>query len=250
MPRQGCTMYQGRHARRTKRASRTKQSAAASASAPEPAPPASPVASNEGLDAKVLVLNKMYLAVRVVTARRALTLLCREIAEIIHVEDGQYLNYDFESWTEIAQIRDAFDWAEHDWIRTVDLRIPVPRVIRLLGYDRLPRQEVKLNRRNLFGRDRNRCQYCGYHFPTSELSIDHVIPRTQGGRDNWENLVCACVRCNARKGGRTPAQASMTLIQKPARPRRNPMISARISQAKYESWRAFLDNAYWTVELK
>ncbi|MEL7485220.1 MAG: HNH endonuclease [Planctomycetota bacterium] len=135
-------------------------------------------------------------------------------------------------------------------MKTVRMDIAVPRIIRLLGYDRLPEQRVKLNRRNLFARDRNRCQYCGNHFPTSELSIDHVNPRSQGGGDSWENLVCACIRCNAKKGGRTPAQARMSLIKKPAMPKRNPLISIRLGHDRYASWKQFLDNAYWSVELR
>ncbi len=215
--------------------------------------PAAAAIRNEGLDAKVLVLNKLYLAVRVISAKRAFGLLCRDIAEIIDVEDGQYVNYDFESWAEIAALRREFGEQRSetdDWIRTVQLEIPVPRVIRLLGYDRLPRQQVRLNRRNLFARDRNQCQYCGHYFPTSELSIDHIVPRTQGGKDSWTNLVCSCVRCNARKGGRTPDQAHMKLIRNPSQPKRNPLISIRLNQHKYHSWKAFLDEAYWSVELK
>lgn len=203
-----------------------------------------------GLGAKVLVLNKMYMAVRVTTARRAFSLLVRDLAEVIHVEDGQYLNYDFSSWAEISELQREFEPDRHDWVRTVRFDIAVPKVIRLYGYDRLPKQRVKLNRRNLFARDRNRCQYCGKHFPTSELSIDHVVPRKQDGGDTWENLVCACVRCNAKKGGRTPDQAGMHLIKKPVMPRRNPLISVRLGQQRYESWKAFLDNAYWSVELR
>ncbi len=203
-----------------------------------------------GLGAKVLVLNKMYMAVRVTTARRAFSLLVREHAEVIHVDDGQYLNYDFSSWAEISELQREFEPERHDWVRTVRFDVAVPKVIRLYGYDRLPKQRVKLNRRNLFARDRNRCQYCGKHFPTSELSIDHVVPRKQQGGDTWENLVCACVRCNAKKGGRTPDQARMRLIKKPVMPRRNPLISVRLGQQRYESWRTFLDNAYWSVELR
>lgn len=203
------------------------------------------------LDSKVLVLNKLYVAVRVISARRAFSMLFRDLAEVIHVQDGQYLSYDFESWTEVSALHREFgEAAKHDWVKAVQFEVAVPRVIRLLGYDRLPRQTVKLNRRNLFARDRNQCQYCGNHFPTSELSIDHVHPRSQGGGDSWANLVCACVRCNARKGGRTPEQARMDLIRKPVQPRRNPMIAVRLGQEKYESWKAFLDNAYWSVELR
>ncbi len=204
----------------------------------------------EGLSAKVLVLNRGYMAVRVVTARRAFCLLAREVAEVIDVQDGQYLNFDFESWTEITELRELFPREDYDWVRTVSLEIAVPRIIRLLGYDRLPRQEVKLNRRNLFARDRNVCQYCGKHFGTAELSIDHVKPRIRGGEDSWTNLVCACIRCNARKGGRTPEQAGMKLIRRPARPRRNPLLTLRLNDRRYSSWRTFLDDAYWSVELK
>ena len=203
-----------------------------------------------GLDSKVLVLNKLYMAIRVVSAKRAFIMLAKELAEVIHVDDGKYVNYDFSSWQEVAAFQKEFERTRHDWVRTVRCDIAVPRIIRLLGYDRLPAQGVKLNRRNLFARDRNQCQYCGKTFPTSELSIDHVMPRAQGGGDTWENLVCACIRCNARKGGRTPDQAHMSLTRKPVRPRRNPMITVRLGQQRYESWKTFLDNAYWSVELR
>lgn len=202
------------------------------------------------LDTKVLVLNRMYVAVRVISARRAFSMLCRDVAEVIDVTDGQYVSYPFDTWAELSEFQREFEPDRYDWVKTVRFQVAVPRIIRLLGYDRLPAQIVKLNRRNLFARDRNQCQYCGRVFSTSELSIDHVLPRAQGGGDSWENLVCACVRCNARKGGRTPEQASMTLVRKPVRPKRNPMISIRLGQERYHSWKAFLDDAYWNVELK
>ena len=208
---------------------------------------------SEGLDSKVLVLNKAYAAMRVVTARRAFCLLSRSIAEIIHVDQaeagGGFLSYDLESWIEVSALQREFERERHDWVRTVRFEIAVPRIIRLLGYDRLPEQQVKLNRRNLFARDRNQCQYCGRSFPTADLSIDHVKPRMAGGGDSWENLVCACIRCNARKGGRTPEQASMKLVRKPVKPQRNPVIELRLGSDKYQSWKTFLDHAYWSVEL-
>lgn len=203
-----------------------------------------------GLDAKVLVLNRLYTAVRVIDARRAFTMLCKRAAEIIAIDDGRYLNYDLETWTEIAEFQRQFEPELHDWVRTSRFTIAVPKIIRLLGYDRLPRQQVKLNRRNLYARDGNRCQYCGKHFSTKELTLDHVIPRVQGGEHTWTNLVCACVKCNARKGGRTPQQAHMHLVRRPVCPKRNPSITVRLGSAKYHSWKAFLDEAYWTVELK
>lgn len=203
-----------------------------------------------GLDAKVLVLNKLYLAVRVVSARRAFSLLLRDLAEVITLTDDQYTTYSFSTWAELSSLQHQHEPDKHDWVRTVRLHVAVPRIIRLLGYDRLPAQIVKLNRRNLFARDRNTCQYCGRSFPTADLSIDHVLPRSLGGGDSWENLVCACIRCNARKGGRTPDQARMKLVKKPVMPKRNPLLALRLGQDKYSSWKAFLDHAYWSVELK
>jgi len=203
-----------------------------------------------GLDAKVLVLNKLYMAIRVVSARRAFILLAKELAEVIHVNAGEYLTYNFESWQDVSAYQAEFEKERHDWVRMVRTQIAVPRIIRLLGYDRLPAQTVKLNRRNLFARDRNQCQYCGKHFPTADLSIDHVTPKAQGGGEAWENLVCACLWCNAKKGGRTPTQASMKLVREPKRPRRSPLITLRLGSEKYQSWKAFLDEAYWSVELR
>jgi len=203
-----------------------------------------------GLDSKVLVLNKLYMAIRVVSAKRAFIMLAKELAEVIHVDEGKYVNYDFASWVEVAAFQKEYEATRHDWVKTVRCDIAVPRIVRLLGYDRLPAQSVKLNRRNLFARDRNQCQYCGKHFPTCDLSIDHVLPRAQGGGESWENLVCACLWCNAKKGGRTPEQASMKLVRPPKRPKRNPLITLRLGSEKYQSWKAFLDEAYWSVELR
>ncbi|MCE2882219.1 MAG: HNH endonuclease [Planctomycetaceae bacterium] len=202
-----------------------------------------------GLDAKVLVLNRFFTAIRVIDARRAFVLLSKEVAEVVAVEDGAYVTYPFSTWSELSDFRREFEPDQHDWVRTARVTLAVPKIVRILGYDRLPREQVKLNRRNIYARDGNRCQYCGKTFSTRELTLDHVRPRVQGGENSWTNLVCACVKCNMRKGGRTPEQASMRLIKVPVKPKRNPAISLRLGSPKYQSWRAFLDEAYWTVEL-
>lgn len=207
-------------------------------------------AQADPLSSSVLVLNRLYMAVHVVNVRRAVSLLARDLAEVIHIEDGQYANYTFESWREISELRASFKEPHDDWIRSVNFELQAPRVIRLLFYDRLPRQTVRFNRRNLFARDGNRCQYCGKKFPTSELSIDHVTPRSRGGDTTWENVVCSCVRCNVRKGGRTPEEAQMRLVRAPVKPKRSPLVMLKLGNPKYESWKMFLDTAYWTVDLK
>jgi 5-methylcytosine-specific restriction endonuclease McrA len=160
------------------------------------------------------------------------------------------VSYDFSEWCELSELAREFEPDAHDWIRTVRFDIAVPRIIRLAVYDRLPRQAVKFNRRNIYARDQNHCQYCGGKFSTSELSLDHVVPRSQGGKATWENIVCACLECNIKKGGRTPAQAHLSLIRRPTKPRRNPVLTIKLADGRYASWKAFLDNAYWSVELK
>ena len=206
--------------------------------------------ASHSLDASVLVLNKFFMAVHVISVRRAFCLLFKDLAEVITLDDGRYQSFDFQTWREVSEARAHFRGPDDDFIRTVHYEIQVPRVIRLLAYDRLPKQKVKFNRRNIFARDSNQCQYCGRKFVTSELSLDHVIPRSQGGGTTWENIVCACVECNVRKGGRTPRQANMTLIRKPEKPKRSPVLNMKLSQKKYQTWQSFLENAYWSVELK
>jgi 5-methylcytosine-specific restriction endonuclease McrA len=132
----------------------------------------------------------------------------------------------------------------------VSFDIQVPRIIRLLFYNRYPNRRVSFNRRNIFARDENRCQYCGRSFATNELSIDHVVPLSRGGRSTWGNVVCACTRCNKRKGGRTPPEARMKLVRRPGEPRFNPLIRLKVRRKKYYSWKQFLDEAYWSVTLE
>jgi len=201
------------------------------------------------------MLNAHYMALRVVSARRAFRLLFKRdvrdkpLAEIVHVEDGRYVSYNFDDWTELSRFRREFEPHEHDWVRTVRFEIAVPRIIRVLGYNRVPRQQVKFNRRNIYARDGSRCQYCGKRYASAELSLDHVIPRSRGGGASWSNIVCCCLKCNVKKGGRTPAEAHMRLIKTPTKPRRSPVVSIKLSDAKYHSWKQFLDQAYWNVEL-
>jgi len=219
--------------------------------------PAIALANTESwLDSNVLLLNAHYMALRVISVRRAFTLLFKRnhesqpIAEVVHVEDGRYVSYDFEDWAELSAFKQEFEPHKHDWVRTVRFPLLVPRIIRVLTFSKLPRREVKFNRRNIFARDRNSCQYCGKRFSTSELSIDHVIPRSQGGTTCWENVVCACLDCNVRKGGQTPAQASVRLMKNPVKPHRNPGVTLRLRDERYSSWKQFLDAAYWDVELR
>jgi len=202
------------------------------------------------LSSSVLVLNKHYAAIRITTVRRAICLLVKELAEIISVENSQYTSYNFDSWREMSELRSKYERDHHEWIRCVRFDLAVPRIMRLLFYDRLPRTAVKFTRRNIYARDRSRCQYCGRKFPTSELSLDHVVPRSLGGESNWSNIVCCCVQCNVRKGGRLPQHAGMRLIAEPTKPKRSPVVTLQLNSQRYASWKQFLNAAYWNVELR
>lgn len=203
--------------------------------------------STDPLGCSVLVLNRLYMAIHVVGVRRAFSLLCREMAEVVHLEDGSFASYDFDGWREFCELKAEAKQAQEDWIRAVNFEIQVPRVIRLLAYDRLPRRLLRLNRHTVLARDGHACQYCGRHLPGSQLSLDHVVPRSRGGRTTWENVVCACLTCNVKKGGRTPHEAHMKLRRIPARPKRSPLLALKLRNPKYESWKAWLDSAYCEV---
>ncbi|NLF73469.1 MAG: HNH endonuclease [Candidatus Anammoximicrobium sp.] len=209
---------------------------------------------SSALDASVLVLNRMYVAVRVVTVRRAFVMLCRDSAEVIHVDNGAYANYDFETWCELSQF-----WCEDpsllagldqsDWVRAVRYRIQAPRIIRLLRFDQTPRQTVRLNRRTLFARDGHCCQYCGKPYPHSQLSLDHVTPRSRGGTTCWENVVTCCLHCNSQKGNRTPQEAGMRLQMHPAKPKHNPMLKLQLGNPRYQVWQPFLHQAGYAIDV-
>lgn len=197
----------------------------------------------------VLVLNRCYMAVQVVGLRRAICLLFRDLAEIVHHEDGQYANYDFESWLTYSELMADADGDKGEWIRSVNFAFRVPRVVRLLEYDRIPKRTLRFSRRNIFARDNHCCMYCGSRFPLSELSLDHVMPRSRGGPTSWENVVSSCVRCNVRKGGRTPQEARMKLVNEPVRPKRSPLLGVKLSNPKYSSWKPWLESSTVAVDV-
>ena len=196
------------------------------------------------VDAHVLVLNKSYLPVHVTTVKRAFCLL---YAGIVKAVNSQYETFDYESWSQITIERND------ETIGLVDRVIKVPRVILLLAYDRVPKRRVRFSRYNIFARDKSTCQYCGHRFSRSELNLDHVVPRAQGGTSTWENVVCSCHECNRRKGGRTPGEARMRLIIQPRKPAWTPPISLSVPAVMRREWAPFLDFmvdvSYWNTEL-
>lgn len=191
----------------------------------------------------VLVLNKNWEAIRVVPSLRAMVYLVRGAAEAVD-EDSQ--QYNFASWSELSRHKAQFCPDDHTFITTVRDRLMIPAIIRLLRSNRSMPHRTRLTRRNIYTRDGNTCQYCGKEFSTYDLNLDHVIPRCQGGRSTWGNLVCSCIPCNTMKGGRTPEQAGMTLIRRPS----PLLIPAGLPQRVHRSWESFISEGYWTVSLQ
>lgn len=194
-------------------------------------------------DSRVLVLNRLWQAINTCSVERAVTLLYTGHAQVVSANAGNFNTFSFSEWCHLHQ-----DQADEDCIRSISIRIPVPRIIVLLFFDRFPRKEVRFTRNNLFERDRNTCQYCGQRFDRKELNIDHVVPRQRGGRTTWTNVVCSCIECNRRKGSRTPEEANMHLIRAPRKPRWRPFIELQFGEVDHQ-WRHFIDLAYWNVEL-
>ena len=163
------------------------------------------------LNRSVLVLNQNYEPIAICNARKAVILVYLGKAEIVESMDAE--------------------------IRSVSLSIDFPSVVRLQIYVYKPFSPVILSRKNILRRDRLTCQYC--EKKTTPLTVDHIIPRAFGGKDTWENLVCACLRCNNRKGNQTPDQAGMKLLKKPNRPSRLFFLQIFIDKP-HESWRPYL----------
>ena len=175
-----------------------------------------------GMD-QTLLLNATYEPLKVVDWRKAITMLCQGKVEVVS-------EYERE-------------------IRSVSVTFRLPSVIRLLRYITIKRRVdyIPFSRVNIYARDDDTCQYCGSRFSVGELTFDHVVPVSQGGRKDWENSVTSCIRCNRRKGGRTPVEAGMRVIRPPARPTRSPVMRLTLGlRDAPDSWRDYL---YWNVEL-
>lgn len=172
---------------------------------------------------QTLLLNASYEPLKVVHWQKAVTLWCQGKVEIVAVHDRE--------------------------VRAVSFSFRLPSVIRLLRYVKIRKRfdYVPFSRANIYSRDQHTCQYCSKAFHTSELTFDHVVPVSQGGRKDWENIVTCCVSCNRRKGGRTPDEARMRLARPARRPESAPALRITIGMRKApESWRDFL---YWNLEL-
>jgi len=182
------------------------------------------------LDQPTLVLNRNWQPVHVTTVARSLILLWNDAARVVDPEEYRLMSW--EDWTQFVPAEGA------PCVRSARLRLKVPEIICLAHYDRLPSTAVTFSRRNVSKRDHYICQYCGAQPGAESITIDHVVPRSQGGVSSWTNCAAACTQCNARKGDRTPEQAGMKLRRRPVRPEWKPFYAA--VGGRVESWAKFL----------
>lgn len=170
---------------------------------------------------RTLVLSQGFEPITIVSWQRAITLLFLNKAEVIEEYDRN--------------------------IKTTSLVIKIPAVVRLLSAFRRHKKPVKFSRINIYGRDKYRCQYCGVKHAIGELTYDHVMPRSKGGRTTWTNIATCCQLCNRKKANRTPAEAGMRLLKTPEQPSATPVLVVAVSRESVpDAWRDYM---YWTSEL-
>jgi len=194
------------------------------------------------LNQSVLVLNRNWIAIHICDARRALVLLYQDLARVV---TETYETLDFRGWRDLSCFAQ-----EGSYVSTPCYRLMIPQVIKLVFYNHFPPLHVRFSRRNIYLRDRSRCQFCGARPPRGEMTIDHIVPRSRGGKTVWENVVLACSKCNARKGDRLPSESGMRLIRKPRKP--HWLLGSRLefNPDNRPLWQKFIDEAYWNVTLE
>lgn len=195
------------------------------------------------LEKPTLVLNSRWTPIRTTPMREAIGLVAKGAAKI--VEPETFLTHDLLSWNDVSKAK-----AEHgdSVIRSVSLSLVGIDVIVLTEYEGMGERQIVFSRKNLFKRDHYTCMYCGVQPGPEELTVDHVLPRAQGGVSSFENCVLACVPCNSRKANRTPEQAKMKLRKVPKKPSWRIMVQVAPKDRK-QSWEQFLGEAYWNIEL-
>lgn len=188
---------------------------------------------NDVLDTKVLVLNRSYLPIGLCTVKDAYRLSCQNVCDIL---DKNLEPYDFASWVALKVEKDMQS------VGTVNKQIQVPRIVRLHDYNRIPDRVVRFNRTNIMIRDKYICQYCGTIYSASQLNMDHVKPRSRGGRTTWTNIVASCHVCNSKKANQTPQEAHMTLIRQPYKPKWTPRDIVGKRTKIYPEWNLFFQD--------
>jgi 5-methylcytosine-specific restriction endonuclease McrA len=193
------------------------------------------------LQEKILVLNKYYQAVQITTLQKAICHLVKGTAKVITTD---WTTHSFEEWVQISKFYENGNNGDFRFIKSPSISLLVPEAIYLPFFESLPQNEVIFSRQNLFLRDKFTCQYCGKLLKNpKERTIDHVIPKSRGGKTVWTNVVLCCKKCNLKKGNRTPEEAGLKLIKPPRAPRWQALILEEFPKHKKEKWKAFLNFA-------
>ena len=192
------------------------------------------------LHERALVLNRSWTPVGTTSVRAAMCLLFRAAARAVLPHDATV--HDFDSWANLM-VKDS-----EPCVRTVRHRLKIPEILLLTRYDGIPRRKITFSRRNVYRRDGGTCQYCGARPPLDQLTVDHVIPRSMGGRSDWTNCVVSCVRCNRRKSNRTLDESGVRLLREPRKPSWFPCLTIPQDKRK-ECWEPFIPEAMLRREI-
>jgi 5-methylcytosine-specific restriction endonuclease McrA len=207
------------------------------------------------LNSPTLVLNKSWHPIRVETIRRSLPKVFSGVAKLF--DEETYVPYTWDEWVNLFSFDSDDNDAEelgYDFIRSSKIKVRKPEIIILTEFNKIPRNKVRLTRRNLLIRDRFTCQYTGKRLNSRNATMDHVLPKSRGGKTEWKNLVICSLDANVKKANRTPEEAGLILKNKPKEPTWNPMYSFFVKN-KPKSWDKFINTdkwnevGYWDVEL-
>jgi 5-methylcytosine-specific restriction endonuclease McrA len=183
----------------------------------------------------VLVLNRNWQAVNVRTPQEAFCMMATNVATALEIEGENHIRpITWDEWIKLP-IR-----PQDNAVRTAHGPIRIPTVVVAVNYARVPRKRPKLCSRSIRERDGNRCQYTGRVLQPQEGSLDHVVPRSRGGKNSWENLVWSSKEVNARKGNRLPQEAGLKLLAAPRTPKELPATAAIRNAHGVAEWRLFL----------
>ncbi len=202
--------------------------------------------STDTLSARTLVLNKGWQPVNTINVKDAIGKIYSGAAKALGKD---FVAYEFEDWVQTwSDVSIASKMDDEKFIACQRFKILAPEVIVLNDYNGSVRRDARFSRRNIFIRDKYKCQYCYKKFSAKLLNIDHVIPRSRGGETSWENVALSCLKCNTKKAARTPQEAGMKLLKIPVKPKLS-ALQCQLGPVVPNSWKSFVDSFYWNVSL-
>jgi 5-methylcytosine-specific restriction endonuclease McrA len=197
-------------------------------------------------DRKVLILNKNWHPINVIPSLKAAKDLYSGRLDVV---TSTYQIYDFFDWVENWSDFKEIENFNGRMIRTPSFTFPLPEIAKVRNYKGCYYGPANFNRENIFIRDNFTCQYCGKKKAGNELNMDHILPRSRGGKSNWMNIVLSCIPCNTKKADRTPEEAGMPLLRQPFTPTWS-QLRTKIPNKPPKSWEELIGNLYWKTELK